>query len=103
MRFTLVIALFTAALASAAPVMRRDLDGAKAAFNTIQGSANYPALVANSNTFFSNLNGVASAEEVNRAIDQVNDQIAANNRDKVPVSQTAAWVSSIVNHFVADN
>ncbi|PIA14729.1 hypothetical protein COEREDRAFT_82487 [Coemansia reversa NRRL 1564] len=101
MRFTFVLALFTAALASAAPVFRRDIDGAKAAFDTIQSSANYPALVSNSNTFFANLNGVASTEDINRAVDQVNDQIAANNKDKVPVGQTAAWVSSVLNHFVA--
>ncbi|KAJ2078170.1 hypothetical protein H4R24_004674 [Coemansia sp. RSA 988] len=102
MRFSFVIALFTAALAYAAPVVRRNMDGAKAAYDTIQGSANYPALVSNSNTFFANLNGVASTEDINRAVDQVNDQISANNRDNVPVSQTAAWVSSVLNHFVAD-
>ncbi|KAJ1830586.1 hypothetical protein IWW55_003976 [Coemansia sp. RSA 2706] len=101
MRFTFVTALL-ASSALAAPLLRRDMDGAKAAFGTIAGSANDAALVSNTNTFFSNLNGVASSDDINRAVKQVSDQIAANNRDKVPTKQTAAWVSSVLNHFVAD-
>ncbi|KAJ2448510.1 hypothetical protein EV183_005405 [Coemansia sp. RSA 2336] len=102
MRFTPIVLLITAAVALSAPVMRRDMDGAKAAFNTIGTSANDNALVANTNTFFANLQGSASTDDINRAVKQVSDQIAANNRDGVPTSQTAAWVQSVLVHFVAN-
>ncbi|KAI9470150.1 hypothetical protein LPJ78_002618 [Coemansia sp. RSA 989] len=102
MRFTSIVLLITAAVALSAPVVRRDMDGAKAAFNTIGTSANDNALVSNTNTFFANLKGSASDEEINRAVKQVSDQIATNNRDGVPTRDTAAWVQSILVHFVAD-
>ncbi|KAJ2354157.1 hypothetical protein GGF43_003317, partial [Coemansia sp. RSA 2618] len=101
MRLSFVSALFISAVI-ASPVFRRDMDGAKSAFNTIAGSANDAALVANTNTFFTNLNGSAPTDEINRAVKQVSDQISANNRDNVPTKQTAAWVSSVLAHFVAD-
>ncbi|KAJ2160532.1 hypothetical protein GGF46_002181 [Coemansia sp. RSA 552] len=88
-------------LATPLPV-RRDFNGAKGAFDSIAGSADDKALVANANNFFANLNGVADEKEINRAIKQVSDQISTNNRDHVPTKQTAAWVSSVLAHFVAD-
>ncbi|KAJ1858797.1 hypothetical protein GGH12_002567 [Coemansia sp. RSA 1822] len=99
MRFTLVTALL-ASLAVAMPV-RRDLDGAKGAYGAIAGSADDAALVANTNTFFANLNGVASSDDINQSVKQVSDQISANHRDKVPTQLTAAWVSSVLNKYVA--
>ncbi|KAJ2848217.1 hypothetical protein IWW36_003432 [Coemansia brasiliensis] len=103
MRFTsTIVLLMAAAIALAAPVIRRDMDGAKAAFNTIGTSANDNALVTNTNTFFANLKGSASDTDINRAVKQVSDQIATNNKNSVPTSQTAAWVQSVLIHFVAD-
>ncbi|KAJ2490381.1 hypothetical protein IWW37_003198 [Coemansia sp. RSA 2050] len=99
MRLYLTLAL--AAVASAAPaLMRRDMNGAVAAYNTIAGSANDAALVSNVNTFYSNLNGVADPTDIAQSEKQVSDQIQANNRNKVPTSQTAAWVASVLVHFV---
>ncbi|KAJ2521007.1 hypothetical protein GGI11_002139 [Coemansia sp. RSA 2049] len=102
MRFSFIaVALVAAAAALASPVLvRRDMDGAVAAFKTIQGSANDQALVSNINTFFANLNGVASTEDLQLAAKQVSDQISANNLNKVPTSQTAAWAASTLVHFV---
>ncbi|KAJ2844367.1 hypothetical protein J3B02_004983, partial [Coemansia erecta] len=100
MRLAIIYTLLAAFLVSAAPVGRRDMNGAKAAYNTIPGSANDAALVANTNTFFTNMKGVASSEELSQASKQVSDQIKANNKNKVPTSQTAAWVASVLAHFV---
>ncbi|KAJ2865470.1 hypothetical protein GGI22_001497 [Coemansia erecta] len=85
----------------AAPaLLRRDMDGAVAAFKTIQGSANDAALTSNLNTFFANLNGVASTSDLQLAAKQVSDQISANKANKVPTSETAAWAASTLVHFV---
>ncbi|KAJ1665787.1 hypothetical protein IW140_003303 [Coemansia sp. RSA 1813] len=103
MRFSLFVlaVIATATTAFGAPVLfRRDMDGAVAAFKTIQGSANDAALVSNVNTFFSNLNGVAKASDLQLAAKQVSDQISANNLGGVPTSQTAAWAASTLVHFV---
>ncbi|KAJ2146280.1 hypothetical protein GGH97_003238 [Coemansia sp. RSA 475] len=100
MRFTFVTAML-ASLVMAAPTVRRDLDGAKGAYGAIAGSANDAALVANTNTFFANLNGVASSDDINQSVKQVSDQISANHKDKVPTQLTAAWVSSVLNKYVA--
>ncbi|KAJ2540804.1 hypothetical protein EV175_006199, partial [Coemansia sp. RSA 1933] len=90
-----------AAAAMAAPtIFRRDMDGAIAAFKTIQGSANDSALKSNVNTFFSNLNGVADPNDVQLAQKQVADQMSANSLGKVPTSQTAAWAASTLVHFI---
>ncbi|KAJ2891550.1 hypothetical protein GGI21_001085 [Coemansia aciculifera] len=101
MRLFLSIALFASTLVFAAPaLLRRDLSGAVGAYNSIAGSANDAALVSNVNTFYSNLNGVADPKEITQSEKQVSDQIQANNRNKVPTSQTAAWVASVLVHFV---
>lgn len=91
--------LTTLALASAA-LLPRNLAGAKAAFNTLAGSQTDAALVANTNTFLANLNGVAPLDEIKRAESQVARQIQANHQNRVPTKQTAAWVASVLNHFL---
>ncbi|KAJ1906335.1 hypothetical protein GGI09_001434 [Coemansia sp. S100] len=96
-----IIATVASTLGSAIPTLvRRDMNGAVAAYNTIAGSANDAALVSNVNTFYANLNGVADPTEITQSEKQVSDQIQANNRNKVPTSQTAAWVASVLVHFV---
>ncbi|KAJ2503323.1 hypothetical protein GGH96_000344 [Coemansia sp. RSA 1972] len=100
MRFTFVTAML-ASLAAAMPAVRRDLDGAKGAYGAIATSANDAALVANTNTFFANLNGVASSDDINQSVKQVSDQISANHKDGVDTKLTAAWVSSVLNKYVA--
>ncbi|KAJ1822250.1 hypothetical protein LPJ56_000727 [Coemansia sp. RSA 2599] len=101
MRLAIIYTLIAGFLVSAAPVVRRDMNGAVAAFNTIPGSANDAALVANTNTFFTNMKGVADSKDLEQASKQVSDQIKANNKNKVPTSQTAAWVASVLQHFVS--
>ncbi|KAI8322137.1 hypothetical protein GQ54DRAFT_297575 [Martensiomyces pterosporus] len=104
MRLAVATLALLAVLSAAAPmpaVFRRDMNGAKGAFNAIAGSANDQALVSNVNTFFSNLNGSADPNDMVQAEKQVSDQIQANNRNKVPTSQTAAWVASVLLHFVS--
>ncbi|KAJ2390467.1 hypothetical protein GGI23_005613 [Coemansia sp. RSA 2559] len=100
MRFSIIAQALLAATAMAAPMSLRDMNGAMAAFKTIQGSANDAALTSNINTFFANLNGVASTSDLQLAAKQVSDQISANKANKVPTSETAAWAASTLVHFV---
>ncbi|KAJ1850595.1 hypothetical protein LPJ73_003378 [Coemansia sp. RSA 2703] len=100
MRFAVLYTLVASVLVLGSPLVLRDQKGAVAAYNTIAGSANDAALVANANTFFTNMNGVASSSELSQASKQVSDQIKANNKNKVPTAQTAAWVASVLAHFV---
>ncbi|KAJ2785865.1 hypothetical protein H4R18_000254 [Coemansia javaensis] len=101
MRFGLGIALLAAALASAAPVVvRRDMDGARTTLKAIESSPDDATLVVNTTTFFAQLDGIADSGEVDRSVKQVNDQIAANHNNHVPTKETAAWVSSVLAHYV---
>ncbi|KAJ1881116.1 hypothetical protein LPJ57_001817 [Coemansia sp. RSA 486] len=100
MRFAIIYTLVASVLVLASPLVLRDMNSAVAAFNTISGSANDAALVANTNTFFTNMNGLAESKDLSQASKQVSDQIKANNKNKVPTAQTAAWVASVLAHFV---
>ncbi|KAJ2802104.1 hypothetical protein H4R21_002544 [Coemansia helicoidea] len=75
--------------------------GARGALASVQSSADDPTLRANTATFFAQLQGVADPEEVAQSKKLVDAQIAANSRDHVPTKDTAAWVSSVVSHFVS--
>ncbi|KAJ2832750.1 hypothetical protein GGI24_001113 [Coemansia furcata] len=102
MRLSLAFIAVASTLVAAAPaLLRRDMNGAIAAYNTIAGSANDAALVSNVNTFYTNLNGVVDATKLSQSEKQVSDQIQANHHDKVPTSQTAAWVASVVLSLVS--
>ncbi|KAJ2364601.1 hypothetical protein IW150_006433, partial [Coemansia sp. RSA 2607] len=70
MRFAVLYTLVASVLVLGSPLVLRDQKGAVAAYNTIAGSANDAALVANTNTFFTNMNGVASSSELSQASKQ---------------------------------
>ncbi|KAJ2710941.1 hypothetical protein H4R19_003496 [Coemansia spiralis] len=101
MRIAVCIVFIAAALAGASPVLlRRDMAGAQGALVSIQSSGDDASLKANTATFYAQLQGVADPTEVAQSKKQVDDQIAANSRDHVPTQMTAAWISSVVSHFV---
>ncbi|KAJ2725640.1 hypothetical protein GGI07_001140 [Coemansia sp. Benny D115] len=102
MRFSIALAIF-AAYAAAAPMgalMLRDKAGAIGAYNALLTSADDAALVSNTNQLFQNLNGVADSQKLALTSKQVSDQIKANSKNKVPTSQTVAWVASVMVQYL---